>query len=274
MTFDYNETIWGEDTASLEPAHPTAFRLKTSLQAINALNPNARILEVGCGAGQFIRAIKKQRPDFDCYGFDISESAITWAQEHDKTVSYTSGVPSKWPYENNFFDAILIFDVLEHVESVEDTLKEIKRLLKNDGIFYSFIPCEGDVLSVWHYLRFWPRLDKLTYKYAGHINRYSRQRWLNIFDNFGFTCTKIIYGEHFFGQLIGVTSFYLMDRRSRNKKIVQLNNENYFKAVASETKFKLLFNWLRKSVNSLIYFESILFARFPSSNVHFFLRNK
>lgn len=272
MSFDYNQSIWGQDTASLSWSHPTAFRLKISLQALSGLPKGAKILEVGCGSGQFIRAIKQQLPYSECYGFDISQSAIGWAQSHDSSVKYMSGPSSIWPYTDNFFDAVLIYDVLEHVESVQESLSEIKRVLKNNGVFYAFVPCEGDKLSLWYQLRHFSNLNNLTAKYAGHINRYSKDQWKNIFKKYDFKIEQLSYSEHFLGQLLGVVSFLLMDKKAKQENLSQLNNEIYFKSIAKDTKFKKSFSWLRHAVNTLVYIESVTFSRVPSPNVHFFLK--
>jgi SAM-dependent methyltransferase len=239
---------------------------------LHDLPVGARILEVGCGGGQFIRSVKQHLPNSLCYGFDISKSAIEWANQHDKSVTYVAGTSLGLPWDDNYFDAVLIFDVLEHVDSVDKTLNEIKRVLKTNGIFYAFVPCEGDRLSLWYHLRRWKNLDNLTFKYAGHINRYSKDRWLKIFDQFNFSVSKLYYGEHFLGQIIGVIAFCLMDRRAKKQNLSQLNNESYFQAVAKESKIRIFFNILRDLVNSLIYIESSIFSKIPSPNVHFFLK--
>ena len=44
------------------------------------------------------------------------------------------------PFKNETFDAVWIQAVLEHVVSPENVVKEIFRILKNDGIVYSEIP--------------------------------------------------------------------------------------------------------------------------------------
>lgn len=268
MSFDYNQSIWGQDTASLNPAHPTAIRLFQSLKALKNLPTKAKILEVGCGAGQFIRGIKQNLPDSECYGFDVSEVAVNKARESNDSVNYLVGPGDRWSLADNFFDAVVIFDVLEHVESVEQTMIEIKRVLKPGGLIYAFIPCEGDWLSMWHCLRFSQRFDTLTNKYAGHINRFSRAEWERVFIQFNFQVVNKKYSEHFFGQLLGVLAFYLMDMRARKNNLSQLNNEEYFGNLAHSGRFTKLFAWLRATVNSLVYWESIILQNLPSPNMH------
>ncbi len=268
MSFDYNQSIWGQDTASLNPTHPTAIRLFQSLKLLKNLPVDAKILEVGCGAGQFIRAIKQILPKSECYGFDVSEVAINKAKETNDGVNYVLGPGDRWPLQDSFFDAVVIYDVLEHVESVEQTMAEIKRVLKSEGAVYAFIPCEGDGLSMWHALRFSKKLDTLTNKYAGHINRYSRARWQQIFVQSGFQISSKKYSEHFFGQLLGILAFCLMDRRAQNSSLLQLNNEEYFGSFAKAGKMKKIFGFLRSAVNSLVYWESIILQDLPSPNLH------
>ncbi len=272
MSFDYNQSIWGQDTASLKSSHPTAIRLFQSLKALASLSDNAKILEVGCGAGQFIRALKHNLPNSDCYGFDVSEVAINKAKVNRDGVNYLVGPSDRWPLVDRFFDAVVIYDVLEHVESVEQTMAEIRRVLKPGGLVYAFIPCEGDSLSIWHCLRFNKKLDTLTNRYAGHINRFSRARWQKIFIDSGFQIVNKKYSEHFFGQLLGILAFYLMDRRAKNNNLSQLNNEEYFGSLAKESRFKKLLTWTRAAINSLVYWESIIFQNLPSPNMHIVAR--
>ncbi|MCX6779852.1 MAG: hypothetical protein NT034_01575, partial [Candidatus Magasanikbacteria bacterium] len=112
------------------------------------------------------------------------------------------------------------------------------------------------------------RFDTLTNKYAGHINRFSRAHWEKILVGSGFEVVNKKYSEHFFGQLLGILAFYLMDRRAKNNNLVQINNEEYFGGLSKHSKFKKLFLLARSAVNSLVYWESIILQNIPSPNFH------
>lgn len=266
MTFDYEKSIWGKGTASLDWKSPTSFRLRQALVALTGLKAGAKVLEIGCGAGQFIRAVKKIRPELDCYGCDISQNALEAAKQANDGVIYDLSAQKEMPYANNFFDAVLIFDVLEHVADPNAMLAEINRVMKTGGVFYCFVPCEGDFLSLWHWIKKMVKEKghELTKQYAGHINYFSRASLFDLFKKNNFNIVRVRYSEHFLGQILGVMTFAAMDRAVRKKKLVQINNETYFAKAQPSPVIK----FIKDIVNTAVYLESALFFRLPSPNVH------
>lgn len=266
MSFDYEKSIWGKGTASLDWKSPTSFRLRRALAALAELKAGAKVLEIGCGAGQFIRAVKKIRPELECYGCDISRNALVAAKQANDGVIYDLSAQKEMPYANNFFDAALIFDVLEHVTDPNAMLAEINRVMKTDGMFYCFVPCEGDFLSLWHWIKKFIREKghELTKQYAGHINYFSRASLFDLFKKNDFRLARVRYSEHILGQILGIMTFAAMDRAVRKKKLVQINNETYF----AKAKTSPVLKFLKDVVNVAVYLESVLFSRIPSPNVH------
>ena len=264
--FDYEKSVWGRGMASLSWKSPTSFRLRQALLALAGLPSGAKVLEIGCGAGQFIRAVKKIRPELECYGCDISKNALEAAKQANDGVVYDLSAPKKMPYANNFFDAALVFDVLEHVDDPDAMLVEINRVMKTGGVFYCFVPCEGDFLSLWHWLKKFikEKGHELTKQYAGHINYFSRRSLFALFKKNNFDFTRVRYSEHFLGQILGIMTFAAMDRAVRKKKLVQINNETYF----AKAKSSPIIKFLKNIVNTAVYLESIIFSRIPSPNVH------
>lgn len=268
MPFNYEQSIWGVGQAELKWSSPAAFRLKQAFGALVGLS-FGKILEVGCGGGQFIRAVKHFRPELECHGSDISAEAIKAAKNKNDGVIYKLN-SSILPYPDNSFDAILIFDVLEHVAAYREFLAEIKRVLKPGGIFYCFVPCEGDWTSIWHGLRYFSAFKNLTEKYAGHVNHFSRKKWLDDFKEAGFIVAQKRYSEHFLGQLLGVAVFWLMAKRGQRAGGGQMNNEAFFAGLNQNPS--AVFSLFKKIINSLIYLESALFSRLPSPNLHVVLK--
>lgn len=266
MAFDYEQSLWGRGSASRAWSSPTSIRLRYAERMLGSLHPGARVLEVGCGAGQFIRAIKRYRPDLACSGSDISAKAIAAAQEAYDGVTYTVSSEDKLPFTNDTFDAVLVFDVLEHVSNPGLFLQEIRRVLDRGGLLYLFVPCEGDSLSLWHLLDRVHLKQSITRLYAGHIQYFSRATLRNLLSEQGFLVQSVRYSEHILGQLIGVVSFYMTHRLARKQGLAQLNNEEYF--ATSHLQQNYLVKILKQLVNIFVFYESSLFRFIPSPNVH------
>lgn len=264
--FDYEKSIWGHGNASFRLSSPTSFRLRQSIESLSELKAGAKVFELGCGAGQFVREIKKIRPELDCYGCDISQHAITIAKQANDGVNYDLSFENRSPYADNFFDAVLIFDVLEHVANPNLILTEVNRVLKNGGVFYSFVPCEADALSFWNLLHKLGLKRELTKMYAGHINKFSRQSLVSLVQSHGFVVKRIRYSEQVLGQLLGLAAFFSMDNFAKKNNLHQVNNEQYFYDLGQ--KGGRVLKIIKNIVNSLVTLESIIFSRVPSPNVN------
>ncbi|MBI2444127.1 MAG: methyltransferase domain-containing protein [Candidatus Magasanikbacteria bacterium] len=262
--FDYEQSIWGRGEASKRWSDPTSFRLRQALAALRRLPAGSLVLEVGCGAGQFIRAIKQARPELNCHGSDISQAAITRAQEQRDGASYAVSAPYQLPHPSATFDAIVFFDVLEHVDNPARLLQEIRRVLKPSGLLYGFVPCEGDWTSLWYWLDKFQLKKDLTKKYAGHLQYFSRAALRQLLADNGWRIIRRRYSEHLVGQLAGVITFFLMNRLAKQQGLAQLNNEQFFAPVGSGSAFSRF----KRLANVIIFCESSLLRFLPSPNVH------
>ena len=63
-------------------------------------------------------------------------------QRKNKNIRYdfSVGYGENLPYKNNTFDAIISYDVFEHVKSLKRTITECKRILKPAGMLFSVFP--------------------------------------------------------------------------------------------------------------------------------------
>ncbi len=107
------------------------------------IGPGDKVLEVGCGAGHILEKIRHG----SLYGIDISDIQIKRAKERlgEKAV-LTKAPGESIPYEDKFFDKVLCSEVVEHVLDPREVLKEISRIMKDDGILSLSIPNE-DVIN-------------------------------------------------------------------------------------------------------------------------------
>ncbi len=108
----------------------------------NEIPRNSTFLDVGCGSGY---AMQKATEDLDCVckGIDPEPGAHgvgRFLKNMVKNETIIQGFAEKIPFENNEFDVVFSSHVLEHVENEEKSLKEMKRVLKEDGIFIIGMP--------------------------------------------------------------------------------------------------------------------------------------
>lgn len=82
-----------------------------------------KCLEIGCGRGAFQDLVT------DYVGVDISDSVKEYFYK-----PFYQGSATELPFEDNTFDAIWTYAVLEHVPHPEKGLKEMRRVLKDNGI--------------------------------------------------------------------------------------------------------------------------------------------
>lgn len=98
---------------------------------------NLQVLDVGCGGGFTCEYLAKRGAIVS--GIDQSQPCIQVAQQHalhhHLSIRYQHGVAEKLPYADATFDVVVCVDVLEHVADLRQTVSEIYRVLKPEGIF-------------------------------------------------------------------------------------------------------------------------------------------
>jgi len=131
---------WGS-----EAIDPTGYNIP-ALKARYILEhtpPGSAVLEVGSGDGKFLRTLAAQDAGYRIHGCDIRE----WTSP-DPAIAFRV-MTRDIPYPDATFDAVLVVDVLEHVDDPEHLLAEIARVLKPTGRFVGFVPIEGERLSLY-----------------------------------------------------------------------------------------------------------------------------
>lgn len=140
---------------------------------------NQLILDYGCGEGEFI---SKLRSKFRfVHGVDVDPEKINLVKEKYPFVKLKKlKVTEKLPYRDNYFDAICLFHVIEHVDSEVKTIHEIHRVLKKGGTLYLASPYDG--MFAWAdaaNLRYrFPRLHKWFFELVRSKAEYEK-RFIN-----------------------------------------------------------------------------------------------
>lgn len=95
------------------------------------LSKNAKILDVGCGKGFFLKDFQNIMPGAKLYGLDVSKYAI---KKSPKTIrkNLIFGNSTKLPWKNNYFDLVVSFNTFHNLYNFElfKSLKEFERVGK------------------------------------------------------------------------------------------------------------------------------------------------
>ncbi len=93
------------------------------------------VLDDGCGSGYGSYHLKSKGAK-RVTGIDISEEAIEYAGKNYKNenLNFVQMDVTKLNFDDNTFDILTSFQVIEHIKDVNKYLAEIKRVLKNGGI--------------------------------------------------------------------------------------------------------------------------------------------
>lgn len=103
-----------------------------------------RVLDISCGEGygSYILSLAGSK---EVVGLDISEETILTAKKNYKSdnLNYlVSDAGALKDLKDNYFDLIVSFETIEHLNEVDNYLKEIQRVAKNDAII--IISCPND----------------------------------------------------------------------------------------------------------------------------------
>ena len=259
--FDYEAKTWGGHEVRVSPKYLGALRLKYCLDDLRAVSGS--VLEVGCGAGGMARAIKAYRPDLEVYGCDLSERSIRAAQADPDGVTFDLGDAYELPYENDSFQAVVMFDVLEHLEEPHTSVAEICRVLEDGGLFHLFIPCEGALYTLHGLLARagWRAKEK----YGGHIQRLTSADVVAILEQAGLEVQDHRWSGHLINQAVDASYFTALSLRGKN---TPTSVEGYLK-IADPGPIPLAVATLKTAVAVTSYYESKLLAWLPGSGGHF-----
>jgi ubiquinone/menaquinone biosynthesis C-methylase UbiE len=221
-----------------------------------------RLLDVGCGSGTMARAIKRERPELEVHGVDFSAATIAAANSRPGGVTFAQAPAEALPYADASFDAITMFDVLEHVDDPDKVLREIARVLKPDGRFHLVLPLEGQPRTIYTLIGCGRRWNAKV-KYAGHIQIYSDARYRREAELAGMPVQSVRWSYHYLTSLLDVLFFMVISRTGPLKTSVEDAAER------SGGLVRLVGKLAKSMVASLGWYESRALAWLPGACGHY-----
>jgi ubiquinone/menaquinone biosynthesis C-methylase UbiE len=97
------------------------------------LNSASKILDVGCGTGNYLVALEKST-GCACWGIEPSEQMLAIANGRGSRNRLRMGKAEKLDYPDGFFDLVFSVDVIHHVEDRAAYFREAYRVLRQGGL--------------------------------------------------------------------------------------------------------------------------------------------
>ena len=140
---DYVEVLYDE---KLKPFTDYPKRLSNYIFNTNNMKARDKIIELGCGRGEFLKGFSTL--GLDCYGLDKSDYAKKICQ--NAKIFQNDITNDKIPVDDNYFDFVYSKSFIEHFYYPERIFKEIYRVLKPGGIVITLTPSWVDNVKVFY----------------------------------------------------------------------------------------------------------------------------
>ena len=110
--------------------------LRDLADILNALPPNAKVLDIGSGTGHLTSWIASK--NFDVIGMEPSANMIGFARQNFPNIKFVEGISSALPFEENKFDLVIAFEVFRYLDKVENikTFEQVHKVLRPGGTFF------------------------------------------------------------------------------------------------------------------------------------------
>lgn len=138
-------------------------------------------LEIGCGTGYVLREL--DRMGLSVTGLDMHPDGIVYARKRVPKATFITGDMFRFTPKKRF-DALGIFDVIEHIEDDQRALRKCRDLLVSNGMLFITVPARPELRSVY---------DDIS----GHKRRYTKEMLADLLIRSGFRIRFIGYAGFF-----------------------------------------------------------------------------
>jgi len=185
MSYGVGESGWSDGLTSMHEdvagaTHP--IDLASRRHAVEQLRkhltrPDAVVLEVGCSSGYLLRDMRAALPDAFLIGADYVRGPLVTLADALPTVPILQFDLQKCPLPAASVDAVVLLNVLEHIEDDAAAVGHLFRILKPGGVAVIEIPAG-------------PQLYDVYDKELMHFRRYRRKGAVALFEKAGFRVEK------------------------------------------------------------------------------------
>jgi len=145
------------------------------------------ILDIGSGCGGFLLNFHNRYSNAKLYAIEQSQEAKEFLNNKNKNITFIGDITEAQSKYKEKFDAITLFQVLEHFFDPKEKCKEIYSLLKPNGILYLTVP------NIHSYLVLFKKAnDGYCFSNLTHLSFFSSKDIKRLLTDCGFTEVKRI----------------------------------------------------------------------------------
>lgn len=173
------------------------------LDLSSSVTRDSKILEIGSGKGRLLNHFFSK--GYDIRGVEISKRAIDDSRRLFRDLPLQLVSSEKLPFDDEFFDLVVSFDVLEHIHDCDAHLEEVNRVLKKGGVYLLQTPNKltNIIFEIIMYKNFikWRRYHRSLHSYWEIKKRFSEKGFKTDFYNvplineFFINKIKKVFGE-------------------------------------------------------------------------------
>lgn len=209
------------------------------------------VLEVGCGAGTFLRSLQQFNPKNTYYGYDTCAEAIQHARAFNDEVNYLDALT----WMSGKFDVLFLVDVLEHTMNPCDFINGLSKYLKVGGTLILHVPLEKSGIYRVESLR------NVKSAYSEHISFFDSTEVLQIVKGYGYQITKVHYHYHLISGLRDFLKYYMLYRKNYHGTVAQMYTKDWCNNILTSRIAKQAFyilDWLSYYETKLLSWLSFL----------------
>lgn len=105
------------------------------------------VLDIAAGSGYGTKIMSKSAQQV--IGIDYFDEAVKYSKKHysARNVTYKTGDAHNLPLQDDTIDVVVSFETIEHLTDPAQFIKEVKRVLKKDGIFIVSTPNDAEFME-------------------------------------------------------------------------------------------------------------------------------
>lgn len=185
--FYKNEASWFEVLENPVQSEMDTLKFSYGLGVMEEYIKAGSLLDIGCGNCGFLELARKNR--WSCTGIEFNLKALEIAKVKGlDVVNYDINAPH---FDNKEFDAVTLWEVLEHVSRPRAMIRRVNQLLRPGGLIFILVPNRDSLLNL--------MLREKSNTFTGHchINFFNAGIMNRVLEEEGFTTlhTETIISE-------------------------------------------------------------------------------